>query len=58
MTARAAGEPREICGACRLGECGYCHGNVSLKVGAGPAVPLLRCDCPGHRDRIRVERHS
>ncbi len=58
MTAPRSDEGREenVSGACRLGECGYCHGNVDLKVGDGPAVTLLHCDHRCHRDRIRVEQ--
>jgi hypothetical protein len=60
VTAPKLGEHRgeEISGACRIHECGYCHGNVDLQVGDGPAVALFRCACTCHRDRIRVERQA
>lgn len=59
MTAPKPVESRDdISGACQIRECGYCHGNVDLQVGDGPAVPLLRCGCTCHRDRIRVQRQA
>ncbi|GGW76750.1 hypothetical protein GCM10010340_64270 [Streptomyces griseoloalbus] len=47
----------DIAGACRLGECGYCHGNIDLRSGPGPAVPLLRCAHRCHREQpVRVRK--
>lgn len=47
----------DVSGECRLGEHARCHGNINLKPGPGPAVPLVRCACDCHRGRINV-RHS
>lgn len=57
MTRERGGDDRDegIAGACRLGEHVHCHGNVDLKAGKGPAVPLLRCGCSCHRGRVRVQ---
>jgi hypothetical protein len=59
VTAAKPGADRDdISGACQLDEHGYCHGNIDLQSGPGPAIPLLRCACSCHRDRIRIERQS
>lgn len=43
-------------GECRLGWHDRCHGNIDLKSGAGPAVPLMRCACSCHGKRVRVKQ--
>lgn len=44
-----------LSGECRIGECGYCHGNIDIQAGPGPAVPLLRCPHHCHRRQpVRV----
>lgn len=58
---KAASRPQgrdrdDVSGECQIRECGYCHGNIDLAIGAGPAVPLLRCACPCHHGRIQVQR--
>ncbi len=48
----------DVSGECSLGECGFCHGNVALQVGPGPAVPLLRCQHSCHRGQpVRLAAH-
>lgn len=49
-------QPEDVSGECQLGEHGRCHGNVSLKGGAGPAVPLVHCGCSCHRGAVKVRR--
>jgi hypothetical protein len=58
MTPRAADQRDDVSGACQLRECGYCHGNIDLKAGPGPAVPLHRCACPCHHGHIRQARQT
>ncbi|PAZ15704.1 hypothetical protein CLM62_12980 [Streptomyces sp. SA15] len=53
----ADSEDERIAPACRLGECGHCSGNIDLKSGPGPAVPLLRCAHVCHGGRVLV-RHA
>jgi hypothetical protein len=43
----------DICGPCRIGECKHCDGNIDLKPGGGPAVPLARCAHACSRGRVR-----
>lgn len=45
-------------GACQLEEHKHCHGNLDLKAGPGPAVPLHRCACWCHHGHIRQPRHT
>jgi hypothetical protein len=57
MIGRAA-EKDAVSGACQLGECGHCHGNIDLRFGPGPAVPLLRCAHHCHRGQSPRERKT
>ncbi len=60
MKPRAVSDRRDdgvtVCEPCRLGEHGHCDGNIDLKGGAGPAVPLTRCMCRCIRGPIQVRR--
>jgi len=58
VTGTPARTDEDISGACNLGQCGHCHGNVDLKSGPGPAVALLRCRHNCHRGQTLKVRYT
>ncbi|MBL3664575.1 hypothetical protein JL475_00745 [Streptomyces sp. M2CJ-2] len=57
MTGRPAAKDGSVSGACQLGECGHCHGNIDLQCGNGTPVPMLTCSHRCHHGKPhRVER--